>query len=44
MLVGSIPVTSPTGRNLSIYKTAQRMWPRILSIALEEELKILDFV
>ena len=25
-------------------QTAQRTWPRILSIVLEEELKVLDFV
>ena len=31
------------GGVFSIYKTAQRMWLRILSIILEEELKILDF-
>ena len=27
----------------NIYKTAHRMWLRILSIALEEELQVLDF-
>ena len=26
------------------YKTAHRIWLRILSTALEEELKVLDFV
>lgn len=34
----------PPGGNLSSYKTAQRMWPRILSMALEEGLKVLEFV
>ena len=33
----------PPGRGFSIYKTAHRIWLRILSIALEEELKVLDF-
>ena len=27
----------------SIYKTAQKIWLRILSIALEEKLQVLDF-
>ena len=29
-------------RGFSIYKTAHRIWLRILSIALEKELKVLD--
>ena len=29
-------------RRFSVYKTAHRMWLRILSIALEKELKVLD--
>ena len=33
----------PPGGVSSIYKTAQRIWLRILSVILEEELKILDF-
>ena len=33
----------PPGGGFSIYKTAHRIWLRILSIALEEELKVLDF-
>ena len=28
--------------DFSIYKTAHRIWIRILSIALEKELKVLD--
>ena len=32
------------GSNFSICTTAQRMWLRMLAIAHEEELKILDFV
>ena len=32
------------GGGFSIYKTAQRIWLRILFIALEGELKIFDFV
>ena len=31
------------GRAFSIYKTAYRIWLRILSIALEKELNILDY-
>ena len=34
----------PPGGGFGICKTAQRMWLRILSVALEEELKVLDFV
>ena len=30
-------------RGFSIYKTAPRVWLGILSLALEEELKVLDF-
>ena len=33
----------PPGGVFSIYETAQRMWLRILSLILEEKLKILDF-
>ena len=32
------------GGGFSIYKTAHRIWLRILSIALEKELKVLDNV
>ena len=31
------------GGGFSVYKTARRIWLRVLSIALEEELKVLDF-
>ena len=31
------------GGGFSIYKTAHRIWLRILSIALEKKLKVLDF-
>ena len=35
----------PPGGDFSIYKTAQRIWLRILSLAFEEELlKVFDFV
>ena len=34
----------PPAGGFVIYKTAQRMWFRMLSIALEEELKVLDYV
>ena len=34
----------PPGRDFSICKTAQRIWLRMLAIAHEEELNILDFV
>ena len=33
----------PPGGGFSIYKTAHRVWLWILSIALEKELKVLDF-
>ena len=33
----------PPGEGFSIYKTAHRIWLRILSVALEKELKVLDF-
>ena len=33
----------PPGGGLSIYKIAHRIWLQILSIALEKELKVLDF-
>ena len=36
-------LTSPRGEGFSIYKTAHRIWLRILSIALERELKVLDY-
>ena len=34
----------PPGGGFCIYKTACRIWLRILSKTLEEELKVLDFV
>ena len=34
----------PPDGGFIIYKTAQRMWFRMLSTALEEELKVLDYV
>ena len=34
--------TSPPGRGFSIYMTAHRIWLRMLSIAIEKELKVLD--
>ena len=33
----------PPGGGFSIYKTAHRIWLRILSRALKEELDVLDF-
>ena len=33
----------PLCRDFSICKTAHKMWLRILSVALEEELRVLDF-
>ena len=36
--------TSPLDEDFNIYKTAHRIWLRILSIALEKELKVLDYV
>ena len=33
----------PSGGHFSIYIAAQCIWVRILSIALEEEFKVLDF-
>jgi len=33
----------PPGKGFSIYKTAHGLWLKILSIALEKELKVLDF-
>ena len=42
MLVGSILL--PLGRGFNIYKILQRTWLRILPIALEEEVKVFDFV
>ena len=33
----------PPGEGFSTYKTTHRVWLRILSIALEEELKALDY-
>ena len=44
MLAGNIQLTSSTSGGFSICKTAQKIWLRILSIALEAELKVLDFV
>ena len=40
--VGSIQLTFCTGWGSSLCKTLQRTWLRILSIVLEEELKVLD--
>jgi len=37
-------VNLPPGGGFSIYKTAQRIWLSILSITLEEELRVLEFV
>ena len=37
-------LTSPLGGGSSIYKTAARRWFTVLSVALEEELKILGSV
>lgn len=34
----------PPDGGFVLYKTAQRMWFRMLSIALEDELKVLDYV
>ena len=36
-------VNFPPGGGFSIYKTAHRTWLRILSIALEKEIKALDY-
>jgi len=33
----------PPAKGFSICKTAQRAWLRMLSIVLEEKLKVLDF-
>ena len=33
----------PPGGSFSLYKTAKRVWLRILSIVLEEELKVIDY-
>ena len=44
MLMGGTQLTFPTWWGFSISKTAPRTWLRILSIALEEEIKVLDFV
>ena len=44
MLVGSRQLTFPPGGGFSTCKTAPRTWLRILSVVLEEELKVLDFV
>ena len=43
MLVGNVQCTSPPGGSLNICKAVQRPGLRILSIALKEELKVLDF-
>ena len=34
----------PPGGGFSIYKAVQRIWLKILSIALKEDLKVLEFV
>ena len=44
VLLGSIQLTSSTCGGFSTCKTAPRTWLRVLSIVLEEELKVLDFV
>ena len=44
MLVVSIELTSFTQWGFQYLQTAQSIWLRILSIALQEKLKVLDFV
>ena len=33
----------PPGGGFDVYKTAHRIWLRMLSIALEKELEVLDY-
>ena len=42
--MGSIQLISSTQLGLQPLQKASRIWLRILSIVLEEELKVLDFV
>ena len=44
MLVVHIQSAFSTGKGFGICRTAQSIWLRILSVVLEEELKVLDFV
>ena len=44
MVVGSIHLTLPHGGGVSICETVQGAFLKVLSIALEEELKVFDFV
>ena len=44
MLVVHIQSAFSTGKGFGIGRTAQSIWLRILSVVLEEELKVLDFV
>ena len=44
MVVGSIHLTLPHGGGFSICETVQGAFLKVLSIALEEELKVFDFV
>jgi len=39
-----VVILLPPGGDFSIYKRADRIWLRILSVALEGELKVLDYV
>ena len=43
MLVGSMQSTFPPSGDLSVYKTAHRTWLRLLFVAYETELKVLDY-
>ena len=42
--MGGIQLASLTGGGLQYLQNNSRVWLRIVSIALEEELKVLDFV
>ena len=44
VLAGSIQLISSTWWGLQYLQTAQNLWLRILSIVLEEELKVHEFV
>ena len=44
MRVVHIQSAFSTGKGFGISRTAQRIWLRLLSVVLEEELKVLDFV
>ena len=39
-----VVILLPPGGDFGIYKIAHRIWLRILSVAHEEELKVLDYV